>query len=125
MIGDANNMPTIKGSGNFNGGYMIDSDPYFTSNLNWGSTNVFYRQIRNIIFDTTAIPATNGMAAIHWPTAQSTSIQNCVFNLNSQSGTVHQGLFTESGSAGFIGDLTFNGGAYGWTTGNQQVSLQD
>ena len=64
IIGDPNTMPTIKGSSNFNGGWLIDGDPYFTADQNWGSTNVFYRQIRNLQFDTRAIAATNGISAI-------------------------------------------------------------
>jgi len=101
------------------------ADPYFTQNLNWGSTNVFYRQIKNIIFDSTAVAASTGISAVHWPTAQATSIQNCIFNMNAASGTQHQGIFTESGSAGFVGDLTFNGGNVGYATGNQQYTVRN
>jgi len=100
LIGNPNDVPTIIASASFpnsHGFALIDADPYYTSVLNWVSTTVFYRQIRNFIIDTTNIPATTSINAIHWPTAQATSIQNVVFELSSASGTQHVGLFVESG----------------------------
>ncbi|RFU33902.1 hypothetical protein B7463_g2402, partial [Scytalidium lignicola] len=124
VIGNPNSLPTIKVVGNF-GGYVIDADPYYTQNQNWGNTNVFYRQIRNLIIDTTSVPANVGVTGIHWPTAQATSIQNVVLNLNSASGTTHEGIFIENGSAGFMTDITFNGGNRGLDTGNQQFTMRN
>ena len=127
LVGNPNSVPTIKASANFNngnGGWVLDADPYFTSNLNWGSTNVFMRQIRNINIDTTAVPAGVSISGVHWPTAQATSLQNMVFTMNSGSGTKHQGVFCESGSAGFMTDLTFNGGNIGLAIGNQQFTIR-
>ncbi|KAH8821809.1 beta 1,3 exoglucanase [Xylogone sp. PMI_703] len=123
VIGNPNSVPTIKVN-NF-GGYVIDADPYYTAAQNWGSTNVFFRQIRNLIIDTTGVAAGTGVTGIHWPTAQATSIQNVVFNLNAASGTQHVGLFIENGSAGFLTDLTFNGGKRGLDTGNQQFTMRN
>jgi hypothetical protein len=42
--------------------------------LKFVSTNVFYKQVRNLVFDTTDIPGL--MLAVHWPSSQVTSIQN-------------------------------------------------
>ena len=97
LIGNPNALPTLRASGSFSGFALIDADPYYTSNLNWGSTNVFYRQIRNMIIDMTAIPCTAQATGIHWPTAQATSLQNLVFDMCASSGTQHVGLFIESG----------------------------
>ena len=124
MVGDATSPPTIKATANWSGGLgLIDADPYYTSSLNWGSTTVFYRQIRNFVIDTTAIPSGNAATGIHWPTAQATSLQNIVFNM--PTGGVHVGLFIEEGSAGFITDLTFNGGNIGASIGNQQYTMRN
>ncbi len=41
------------------------------------------------------------------------------------SGVVHVGLFIEEGSAGFVTDLTFNGGATGASMGNQQFTMRN
>jgi glucan 1,3-beta-glucosidase len=90
----------LKATSSFAGFGLIDGDPYYTSNLNWGSTNVFFRQVRNFVFDLTSIPATSQATGIHWPTAQATSLQNIVFQMSSAAGTQHTGLFCESGKFG-------------------------
>lgn len=125
LIGDANSPPTLKASAGMTGFGLIDGNPYYTSTLNWVSTNVFYRQIRNFIIDTTAVAATTACTGIHWPVSQASSIQNVVFNMPTTSGVVHVGLFIESGSGGFMSDLTFNGGSYGAQFGNQQYTMRN
>lgn len=129
IIGNPNCLPTIKASASFSTGGkigLIDADPYQnTGNQAYGSTNVFWRQIRNLILDTTAVPASSSLACIHWPTAQATSIQNVQFNMNAAAGTQHVGLFIENGSAGFMADLTFNGGSIGLNVGNQQFTMRN
>lgn len=91
--------------------------------LNFPGTNVFFRQIRNLVFDTTGI---QGRAtAIHWPAAQATSIQNCVFKLSSRQDDNHVGIFMEEGSGGMITDLVFYGGKYGARFGNQQYTMRN
>lgn len=62
---------------------------------------------------------------MHWPTSQATSLQNIVFNMPTTAGVVHVGLFIESGSGGFMSDLTFNGGSYGAQFGNQQYTMRN
>lgn len=98
MIGDASSPPTLKATANFQGFGLIDGNPYYTENLNWVSTNVFYRQVRNFILDTTNIAPGTAATGMHWPTSQATSLQNIVFNMPVGNGVVHVGLFIESGS---------------------------
>jgi glucan 1,3-beta-glucosidase len=97
LIGDPTNVPTLKATSGFSGFGLIDADPYYTQYLNWGSTTVFFRQVRNFIFDMTAIPSSAAATGIHWPTAQATSLQNIVFQMSAASDTQHVGLFCESG----------------------------
>ncbi|KAJ5128084.1 exo-beta-1-3-glucanase [Penicillium atrosanguineum] len=125
LLGNPNSLPTLKASSSFSGFGLIDGDKYYTASLNWGSTNVFYRQVRNFILDMTSIPATSSATGIHWPTAQATSLQNLIFQMSSASGTQHVGVFCESGSAGFLTDLTFNGGLNGIQVGNQQFTMRN
>ncbi|KAI9644962.1 hypothetical protein NHQ30_006997 [Ciborinia camelliae] len=119
IIGNPNDVPTLKATPNFSGFGLIDADPYYTANLNWGSTNVFMRQIRNLIFDMTSIPAGTTATGLHWPTAQATSLQNVVFQMSSAAGTQH------TGSAGLLVDVTFNGGLVGAAVGNQQFTMRN
>jgi glucan 1,3-beta-glucosidase len=98
FIGNPNALPVIKPSSNFQGIGLIDGDQYQPSgNQGWISTNIFYRQIRNFVFDLTPIPATSGATAIHWPTSQATSIQNVLIKMNKDSNSVQQGIFIENG----------------------------
>lgn len=91
--------------------------------LEFGTTNVFYRQIRNLVFDTRAVAG--GINAIHWPSSQATSIQNCIFQLSSNFNYQHTGIFVEGGSGGMMSDLVFNGGKWGARFGNQQYTMRN
>lgn len=97
IIGNPNSLPILKATATFKGFGLIDGDPYGTNGLQYGATDVFYRQIRNLIFDITGIPAETVAYGVHWPTSQATSIQNCIFKMSDAAGTQHQGLFVESG----------------------------
>lgn len=99
MIGNPNSMPVLKATASFSGLGLIDADPYGSQNQDYANTNIFYRQVRNFVFDTTNIPASSGATGIHWPTAQATSLQNCVFQMSQASGTQHVGVFIENGKS--------------------------
>ena len=119
-------MPTIRAFATFTGGLgVVDGNQYGANGLGYGATNVFWRQIRNLIIDTTLVPAANAITGLHWPTAQATSLQNMIFNMSTARGTQHQGMFIESGSGGFMNDLTFLGGMYGVNWGNQQFTVRN
>ncbi|MCJ1391404.1 hypothetical protein MMC18_004268 [Xylographa bjoerkii] len=126
IIGNPNCPPTLKATPGFTGFGLIDGDQYQAGGvLGFGATNIFYRQVRNLIFDMTAIPSTSAATGIHWPTAQATSLQNIVFLMSDAPGTQHQGLFIESGSAGFMTDLVFYGGLVAANIGNQQYTMRN
>lgn len=122
-------MPVLKATAGFSGLGVIDGDQYEPGNaagvLGFGATNVFWRQIRNFVIDLTSIPSTSQATGIHWPTAQATSLQNIVFQMSSNKGTQHQGVFIEGGSGGFMNDLVFYGGLNGVVFGNQQFTVRN
>ena len=102
LIGNPNCLPTIKAAPNFSlppGSVgVIDGDVYDqTGRLSYGSTDTFYRQVRNFVIDTTSFPANRLIRGIHWPTAQATSLQNVVFQMSASPGTQHEGIFIEEG----------------------------
>jgi hypothetical protein len=112
VIGDALNLPTIKADSSFHGIALLDPDPYYAGGASWyANQNNFFRQIRNLILDITALPLGTG-TCIHWQVAQATSLQNLVFNMRVGGGQANQqqGIFMENGSGGFMRDLVFNGG---------------
>ncbi|KAI1006484.1 Glucan 1,3-beta-glucosidase [Podosphaera aphanis] len=127
FVGDAIKPPTIKASPNFVGIALIDSDPYADGGVNWYTNqNNFFRQVRNFVIDTTAMPVEHG-SGIHWQVAQASSLQNIVFNMRSDGGEANgqQGIFMDNGSGGFMTDLTFNGGKFGAFLGNQQFTTRN
>ena len=131
IVGDAINPPTIKVNATFKntvGLAVFDADIYIPagSGSEWyANQNNFYRQIRNFVIDMTTAPLT--AAGIHWQVAQATSLQNITFNMipKGTSGNKQQGIFMENGSGGYMGDLTFNGGAIGAFLGNQQFTSRN
>ncbi|KAK3654385.1 hypothetical protein LTR56_004015 [Elasticomyces elasticus] len=125
LIGDANNLPTIKATANFTGMAVLDADPYGEFGVNWFiNQNNFFRQVRNFIIDITGISGNTG-AGIHWQVAQATSLQNIIFNMKKGTDSQQQGIFMDNGSGGFMGDLIFNGGKYGAFFGNQQFTSRN
>lgn len=127
IIGDPNDMPIIKATAEFSQSgalCLLEADRYTSSGfLQFTSTNVFFRQVRNIVFDTTAI--SGGACGIHWPSSQATSIQNCVFMLSNNPSDEHTGIFMESGSGGILNDLVIFGGMNGVQLGNQQYTMRN
>lgn len=119
-------MPTIKASAEMagqGGSIVIESNVYSAAGPAYQPTNVFFRQIRNLVIDTTSVP--NATWGIHWPSSQATSIQNVVFQLSQTPDSGHTGLYMEEGSGGFLADLVFYGGQWGAQLGNQQYTTRN
>ncbi|RAK97354.1 glycoside hydrolase family 55 protein, partial [Aspergillus ibericus CBS 121593] len=138
FVGDPNDRPVIKGSANFSGIALIDTDPYIPGGdgSEWYiNQNQFYRQIRNFVLDMTAMNFTNYDAGqeyvptgIHWQVAQATSMQNIYFDMpesTSEAATTAVGIFMENGSGGFLSDLEFYGGNIGFRAGTQQYTARN
>lgn len=125
LVGDPTNRPTLKGAPNFAGIGIVDSDPYDENGQNWYTNqNNFFRSVRNFVFDTTSMPASAG-TALHWQVAQATSLVNLHFRMSQAPGNLHQGIFMDNGSGGFMSDLSFEGGAFGMWIGNQQFMTRN
>lgn len=93
LIGNPNAMPTLKASANFTGTTMLEGN----QGTGQVAGNIFYRQVRNLQFDMRAVNYQTALSAIHWPTAQVTSLGNLVFWMSSKAGTQHQGSIGDSG----------------------------
>jgi glucan 1,3-beta-glucosidase len=115
-------MPTIKAASTFSKTYILDG---FTYGGPWKTVNMFWRSIRNFNIDMTAIPPTTAVTAIHWGTAQATSLQNIVIRMSTTTGVTHRGLFIEDGSGGYVGDLVIYGGDQGLAVGSQQFTMRN
>lgn len=128
IIGDPTNRPIIKAAPSFptKSFGLINSNPYLPNGaLAWNSTNAFFRQIRNLVVDTTALPPEFPAVGIHWPSSQATAVTNCVFQLSNVPGNRHTGLWIEEGSGGLLNDLYFYGGGNATVLGNQQYTARN
>jgi glucan 1,3-beta-glucosidase len=99
LIGNPRNRPVLKAASYLQALALIDASPY--SNVNgaagWISTNIFLRQIRNVVIDGTAVPPKSGFQGIHWPASQATTIQNVKIIMTQSSDSKHAGIFVENG----------------------------
>ena len=127
LIGNPRALPVLKASSSLQALALIDASPYSNQNgqPGWTSTNLFVRQIRNLIIDGTAVPPTSGFQGIHWPASQATTIQNVQIRMTQASNSVHAGIFVENGSGGHMADLDISGGLYGMNIGNQQFTMRN
>ncbi|KAK6507623.1 hypothetical protein TWF481_006049 [Arthrobotrys musiformis] len=135
FIGNYNNRPIIKGSKDFVGIALIDTNVYIPGGNGdqwYINQNNFYRSIRNFVIDLRDM-ASNSTGddqvwpptGIHWQVAQETSLQNLHFVMSTAPGNNQVGIFTENGSGGFLTDLTFFGGNIGMKCGSQQFTARN
>ncbi|KAJ5593693.1 hypothetical protein N7537_010597 [Penicillium hordei] len=124
LHGNPNCLPTIKAFPSFANGDgamgMIDGNPStYTVDV-----NIFFRQLRNFVIDTTLLPIDANMTGIRWPSAQATSIQNVIFNMPIDDTVQHVGLVGGGGEV-FFTDLVFNGGHDGFIIPGGQHTLRN
>lgn len=126
-VGDANNLPTLKATPEFDAIGVLDANVYLPYGFNWyANQNNMWRQVRNFIIDITEVPPNRPVHCIHWQVAQATSLQNIVFNMapaRPGDGSQQKGVFMDNGSGGWLEDLIFNGGNVGLFGGNQQFTV--
>lgn len=98
LIGNPRDLPVLKAAATLDAIALIDASPYADYGVSaWASTNVFLRQIRNLVIDGTAVPPTKGFQGIHWPASQATTIQNVKIRMTQDANSVHAGIFVENG----------------------------
>jgi len=99
LIGNPRNLPVLKAAPYLDALALIDASPYSNQDgaPGWTSTNVFLRQIRNLVIDGTAVPTNRGFQGIHWPASQATTIQNVKIRMTESSTSGHAGIFVENG----------------------------
>ncbi|KAI9857964.1 MAG: hypothetical protein M1813_007933 [Trichoglossum hirsutum] len=128
LIGDPLHMPVLKADANLGTNAII----YAYDSRADSATTQFYKGIRNIIFDTTAVSTGTEANALNWPVSQACSLFNVNFRMPNNSG--HIGIImagvtgsgeVQGGSGTIMGDLSFTGGATGIRLSNQQYLLKN
>ena len=119
FFGDPTNRPVIKASASFSGSVLLTGSVRTSSGL-----ADFFRTVKNLIFDTTAVPPTKSLSIILWSLSQGSQIQNVLFNMPVGS-TGHIGIQSiGTNSPTFLNDLQFNGGAIGLSISDTQYQLK-
>ncbi|KAJ7164262.1 pectate lyase superfamily protein-domain-containing protein, partial [Mycena filopes] len=123
LIGDAREPPTLLAAKTFTDIAVIDTgldtdNPggrYTTRTTDLPGIHFLdsFRSIRNFVIDVRRIPrrvpATEvQVTGIRWQVALATTLINIVFEMSTAVNTAQQGLWIDSGSGGFLGDLVFN-----------------
>jgi glucan 1,3-beta-glucosidase len=127
LVGNPLNRPTIRAAAGFNDLYLINAFPSppvspFPTTIN------LYLQVRNFIFDTTAVDVHSPVACVNWPSAQAVTFS---FNhLQLAKNSMHQGIVFNGttggggGSATYMGDISISGGDVGIRLNNQQYAIR-
>jgi glucan 1,3-beta-glucosidase len=119
FVGDPTNRPVIKASASFSGSVLLTGSVRTSSGL-----ADFFRTIKNLVFDTTAVSPTKSVSIIVWSLSQGSQIQNVLFNMPFGS-TGHIGIQSiGTNSPTFLNDLQFNGGAIGLSISDTQYQLK-
>ncbi|KAK6537192.1 hypothetical protein TWF694_011389 [Orbilia ellipsospora] len=108
----------------FIGQGVITSDVYNADGVTEWYINQsnFYRQVRNLQIDLTQANL-QGIMGIHWQVAQATSLSNIAFSMSDKKSSTQVGVYGENGSGGWMDNLYFFGGQYGFLGGNQQYTV--
>ena len=119
FLGDPRNRPVIKASARFSGSVLLRGSVRNSSGL-----ADFFRSIKDLVFDTTAVSPTKSLSLIVWSLSQGSQIQNVLFKMPVGS-TGHIGIQSiGANSPTFLNDLQFNGGAIGLSISDTQYQLK-
>lgn len=120
LMGDPIDRPTIKGSAAFNGSSLIvGNDP------NYQGLNSFYHEIKNFVFDSTALPSTANITLVSWGVSQASQLSNSMFLM--PSGAAGHTAIASIGqnSPLILQDLEIRGGGIGWTGTSTQYHFKN
>lgn len=108
ITGDPTNRATIKAAASFTGTYLVfGHDKIFTGLVG------FFHSVRNLVLDSTAVPASKTITLLEWSVSQNNQLSNVLFNMP-VGATTHTGIATQGqNSALIINDLEFRGGGVG------------
>lgn len=108
IMGDPTNLPTIKAAASFSGTYLL-----FGHDERYSGLVGFFCGIKNLVLDSTSVPATKAIALLEWSVSQNNLLSNVVFNMP-VGAAAHTGIATQGmNSALIMNDLQFRGGGIG------------
>jgi len=119
LMGDPTNRPTIKAAASFTGNYLLVGH-----DTRYPGLGAFYHGIKNLVLDTTAIPAKR-IAILEWGVSQANQLSNILFNMP-VGATQHTGIATTGTITQLLyNDLQIIGGGVGIALSVTQVHLKN
>lgn len=119
LMGDPTNRPTIKAAAGFSGNYLLVGH-----DTRYPGLVAFYHGIKNLVFDTTAIPGRK-IAILEWSVSQANQLSNVQFNMAPKAKD-HTGITTAGQATQLLyNDLQFIGGGVGISLTVTQIHLKN
>ncbi|KAJ2978076.1 hypothetical protein NQ176_g4021 [Zarea fungicola] len=122
IMGDPTNMPVLQAADTW-----ATTDKFFLygHDYNYDSTINFYIGLKNVVLDSSKVPAAQNITLLNWAVSQNVQLANVVFNM-ADKGTGHTGLsMPEGGSPLIMNNLVFQGGSVGVRMNEQQYHFKD
>jgi glucan 1,3-beta-glucosidase len=122
IMGDPTNKPILQAADSFSDQYKF---LLYGHDYNYDSTINFYIGLKNLVLDSSRVPANQNITLLNWAVSQNVQLANVVFNM-AQGGVAHTGLsMPEGGSPLIMNDLVFQGGSVGIRMNEQQYHFKD
>jgi len=119
IMGDPTNLPTLKAAAGFTGTTLL-----FGRDQRYSGLIGFFHGVKNLILDSTAVPASKTIALLEWSVSQNNQLSNVVFNMPVGAAT-HTGITMQGMNSGLIiNDLEFRGGGVGVLLAATQYHLK-
>ncbi|KAJ6780035.1 hypothetical protein PWT90_01207 [Aphanocladium album] len=122
IMGDPINKPVLKAADTW---HEKNKFLLYGHDYNYDSTINFYIGLKNIVLDSTQVPASQNITLLNWAVSQNVQLANVVFNM-ANKGSGHTGLsMPEGGSPLIMNNLLFQGGSVGVRMNEQQYHFKD
>ncbi|KAJ3498335.1 hypothetical protein NLG97_g1205 [Lecanicillium saksenae] len=122
IMGDPIDKPILKASSTWQ---EKDKFLLYGHDYNYDSTVNFYIGLKNIVLDSTQVPASQNITLLNWAVSQNVQLANVVFHM-ADKGSGHTGLsMPEGGSPLIMNNLIFQGGSVGIRMNEQQYHFKD
>lgn len=122
IMGDPTNKPVLQAADTFSDQYKF---LLYGHDYNYDSTINFYIGLKNVVLDSSHVPAKQNITLLNWAVSQNVQLANVVFNM-ADGGVGHTGLsMPEGGSPLIMNNLVFQGGSVGVRMNEQQYHFKD
>jgi glucan 1,3-beta-glucosidase len=119
LMGDPTNRPIIKASTAFKAPTLLHGpDPIYSGLVG------FYHEVKNLVFDTTALPVTSNVTLVDWSVSQACQLSNSAFRMRKDA-IGHTAIAVRGTTSPLLlNDLEISGGGVGYTGASTQYHFK-